>query len=1809
MPKKKQKLNKRIDTLFEGIKREEAPARPDRLSRVPRESKKQTTVLKPIPFEPKLTRALKPAAQQAITQRVESIVVDKGTQDAPASLSLAFPLDQTNWATIHAISNDSPHTWSSDEQLLVKQVTDQLSLALENAHLFQETQQRADELAALNRIVSSASQILDIQQLFTHVLQQTLDIIGLSGGLVSLFDDKTGTLKLSVHQNLPEPMTEWLTKHGLGGTPCEHVFNTQETLAINDLRDGAPVDVSGLITNGIYSYLGVPLFAKGRALGTICMFNSAPKVLEPRLIDLAQSIGIQVGFAIENARLFRSVEDRAEELAVINRVVTKASASLDIQKNLLDVAEEINRALSLGVTTIAFFVPEREAIIVMAEYCQSGAKTQNVIGSVHPLPSNPILRSIIENHKTVIITDVPHKPLPQTMKSVTDQEGTLTLAIVPIISKGEVMGMVGLHITEPNRPFTQNEITLTETICSQIATAVENAHLFEETQTALRQVGHLYDASRAIAIARNDEDVFTSVVETLDRTNLDRIVLAAAEKHENEFQAHVKSVWDRFGMESRFIDNRFTPRQIPAITKTMDGSMLIVEDFGSPTAVDDTTRTAFQYLGVKSAAILPIFGQTLLGWLLLETTQEKREFTEQDIRPYLTLTRQMATAIENTRLFQEVQQLNQAIQSSNDSIVTTGLDGNIIQVNAAFTKMTGYLPEEVIGKTPRILNSGHQSKEFYAQLWATILAGDIWQGEIINKRKDGSLYTVDQTILPVRNNQGVLIGFMGLERDITESKQAQEALARSEADLRALFSSMEDVVLVVDQDGRYVRIAPTNPSRLIRPPEELLGKLMEDVMPRETALRLKEAVRQTLETGKTTQMEYELPIGDERVWFLASLSKLDEGLVFWVARDITERKRNEQILSETEERLRLIVETVPVPILISGVDDGIILFANDQLGSAFGTTKEELVGHQTPDFYVNPGDRRPMLEQLRHDGFLRNYELAVKKTDGSPLWMLVNMQPLSFGGRPALLTAFYDVTERKKAEENLARFKLGIENSGDAIFMTDINGNIIYANPAFETVYGHKSQEVIGKNPRIIQSGLMSKEQYKDFWNTLLAKQTITGEIVNRRKDGRLVSIAGTNSPILDEKDNILGFLAVHHDITDRKRAEDALQRRNAYLAASAEISRLITSTLDLNTLFTRTVNLVIERFGYYHAAIFIVEETGFNANLQEATGEAGRAMKERKHSLPVGSTSIVGEATQNGQAIVVNNTAFSSTHKPNPLLPETKAEIAIPLRVGNRNIGALDIQSTQVDAFSEDDIAVLQSLADQIAIAIDNARSYELSVEAVKEMREIDRMKTQFLANMSHELRTPLNSIIGFSRVILKGIDGPITELQQSDLTAIYNSGQHLLGLINDILDLSKIEAGKMELAFDEVNLPDVINSVMSTAVGLVKDKPIRLVKNISDDLPHVNADPIRIRQVLINLFSNAAKFTDEGEITVSAVVENSQAGQPEVLISVTDTGPGIDEKDQGKLFQPFSQVDDSPTRKTGGTGLGLSITQRLVHMHGGEIGVHSAPGQGSTFYFTLPIYHQAAEITDGSGRLVLAIDDDPQVISLYERYLKQAGYEVLALTDPSKAVQRVTELKPFAVTLDIMMPGYDGWQVLTALKSNPETRETPVIICSIIEEQERGFNLGAADYLVKPILEEDMVQALNRLNTDGSIQEVLVIDDDPNDLNLMGKMLNDQGRYKPTLAQGGGRGWEILTTKPPQAVILDLFMPEMDGFKILERMHADRRLSEIPVIVVSGGDLTAEQHKQLTEFGQHLISKSALSDKELIAQIEHALKRIKPR
>jgi signal transduction histidine kinase/HAMP domain-containing protein len=412
---------------------------------------------------------------------------------------------------------------------------------------------------------------------------------------------------------------------------------------------------------------------------------------------------------------------------------------------------------------------------------------------------------------------------------------------------------------------------------------------------------------------------------------------------------------------------------------------------------------------------------------------------------------------------------------------------------------------------------------------------------------------------------------------------------------------------------------------------------------------------------------------------------------------------------------------------------------------------------------------------------------------------------------------------------------------------------------------------------------------------------------------------------------------------TQLREANRRLRYRAMQLAVSAEVGRVATSILDLDILLSRVVELIRDYYHFAYVAIFLLDDTGQWAILREGSGELGNTLKAKGQWLSVGEPNLVGQVAEKGELRVLsraNVQSGSSFH-----LPPTHLEAAFPLRIGGRTIGVLDIHSTHADAFNDDDVRVLQGVADQIAIAIENARAYKLEQEAARQLREAEEMRRRFLANMSHELREPLTNIIGFSRVILKGIDGPIADQQRSDLEIVYANGQHLLGLINDLLDVAQIEAGLMELEFREVDFGELIQSVMATTSALVRDKDIQLQQEIHPELPLIEADGTRLRQVLLKLLSNAAKFTDRGSITVRAWPTGDQ-----IQVAVAYTGRGIRREDQKRVFERFEQ-GETGVKRPEGIGVGLALCKEFVEMHGGRIWVEGEEGTGSTFHFTLPV------------------------------------------------------------------------------------------------------------------------------------------------------------------------------------------------------------------------------------------------------------------
>src|SRR3989454_1809057 len=571
---------------------------------------------------------------------------------------------------------------------------------------------------------------------------------------------------------------------------------------------------------------------------------------------------------------------------------------------------------------------------------------------------------------------------------------------------------------------------------------------------------------------------------------------------------------------------------------------------------------------------------------------------------------------------------------------------------------------------------------------------------------------------------------------------------------------------------------------------------------------------------------------------------------------------------------------------------------------------------------------------------------------------------------------------------------------------------------------------------------------------------------------------------------------------------------------------------------------------------------------------------------------------------------------------------IAVPLKARGSIIGVLAVDSRAPHAFREEDRQLLSALADQASIAVDNATLYEQvrrhaeELEAKVEARtqelqvanrrleDASRHKSEFLANMSHELRTPLNAIIGFTRLVMRRSQDVLPTKQYENLEKILISADHLLGLINNILDLSKVEAGRMEVRLGSVDVDALVDGCLRTVEPTIKSERLRLLKAVGADLPPLRTDQEKLKQIIINLLSNAIKFTEAGTVTVTARPENGK-----MAIAVADTGIGIPQDAMELIFEEFRQVDSSSTRKHGGTGLGLSISRHFARLLGGDITVKSTLGVGSTFTVTLPCHHEPVTsaarapaaparedlaIHPKDGKVILTIDDDPDAIYLLRENLTEAGYRVVGALSGQEGLQKARELRPFAITLDIMMPNKDGWEVLHELKADPATKDIPIIVVSIVDNKDLGYRLGASDYLLKPFDRDAVVAALARIAPQHG--RLLVVDDDPQVVDMVRQLLEGEP-YEVEAAGDGQEALEAISRQRPDAILLDLLMPRMDGFTVIEHLRQDPEHRLIPVIVLTAKTLTAAEHAVPEQSVLKVIQKRALDRHHFIQELPGAV------
>ena len=508
--------------------------------------------------------------------------------------------------------------------------------------------------------------------------------------------------------------------------------------------------------------------------------------------------------------------------------------------------------------------------------------------------------------------------------------------------------------------------------------------------------------------------------------------------------------------------------------------------------------------------------------------------------------------------------------------------------------------------------------------------------------------------------------------------------------------------------------------------------------------------------------------------------------------------------------------------------------------------------------------------------------------------------------------------------------------------------------------------------------------------------------------------------------------------------------------------------------------------------------------------------------------------------------------------------------------------------------------------------RRVEKALTEAKDVAErASKFKDEFLSTMSHELRTPLNAVLGFSDLLADKRCGELNERQQRYVSHITAGGKHLLRLINDILDLSKIEAGRLELSCEDLSVANIFGEVLSALRPLADKKTQALTSNADRGLA-VHADPMRFKQVLMNLVGNAIKFTPQN----GHIVLEAQQLENEIQVKVRDDGPGIPPEEQKRIFDAFYRL-----RKSGegveGTGLGLAITDSLVKLQGGTLGLESAPGKGSCFYFSLPLGATVSESSkswaDGKRKTserakILIIEDDRTAIHLIESQLTSSGYEAYSCNQPEQALQAAAELQPQAITLDLLMKPTSGWEILLQLKNDPRTANIPVIVVSVVDHASMGAAIGADEYLVKPVDRKTLLEAVDRCigrrEGSGPAGPILVVDDDAATREMIVELLSAKG-YAVNSAVDGVAARGHVAASLPELVILDLMLPKVSGFELLAEWRANSRTSAIPVFVLTSKDLTKQEKTYLQEHAQSLFHKQESWQEGLVKQLQRAVRK----
>ncbi|HWR26085.1 MAG TPA: PAS domain S-box protein [Methanosarcina sp.] len=1032
--------------------------------------------------------------------------------------------------------------------------------------------------------------------------------------------------------------------------------------------------------------------------------------------------------------------------------------------------------------------------------------------------------------------------------------------------------------------------------------------------------------------------------------------------------------------------------------------------------------------------------------------------------------------------------------------------------------------------------------------------------------------------------------WMELENALVIHEQVKKDLKEKEEKYRSLFEQANDTIIILAGE-QVVDVNKIGRRDLGLGDGKLVNISLETILPEEILPGARKALETVFEKGETRfEMTFQKPNGDIiDVDIVATLLSLEDKSVQCIARDVTSIKKAGRDIREKEEKYRSLFEQANDTIIILAREQVIDVNKRGRIDLGLGDGKLENVslGSILPEKLM-PTVRKALKTTLE-EGKAR-FEMTFQKADGDIIDVDIRASLLNLEGKVVQCVA-RDVSSLKKADRELRekeeKYRSLFERANDTIIIFS-GEKIVDVNKRgrIATGLGDRKLENISLE-KILPEKLLPGA--REALKTTLEKGEARFEITYPKADGTIIDV-DISASLLNLENKLVQCVA--RDVSSLKKAERMEKE------STEKMKILLNNTLCGILLVDASTHEIVEVNPAAEEAIGLPKDKLVGNVCHKFICPA------EKKKCPI---TDLGQTVDKSERKLLNKKG-----EPVPIIKSVA-----PVKIGDK-----------------------QYLVESFIDISERKKAEDETLQAKLTAESANRAKSEFLTNMSHELRTPLTAIIGFSDLMIGGLSGDLGEQNKKFVTNISNSGKHLLSLINNILDLSKIEASKMELEIEMIAVRDIFNDTRDVTSSLALKKNISMKFDVEGELS-VQADRIRLKQIIFNLVSNAIKFTPkDGSIKVLAKKEGES-----LRVSVADTGIGISKENQELLFQPFKQVDSSISRKYEGTGLGLVLVRKFVELHGGKIWVESEPGKGTTFLFELPLKHKTnpemnkqgsnlsekivsltlgkpkeclheteVEIplpvirepagTTGNEHLVLVVEDDEMAKELLIFTLLDAGYRVASVSSGKEALLLARQLKPSAITLDIMLPGINGWDILKNLKNDSETADIPILVISMNDDKKCSLLCGAFDHLIKPVDKAHLLSTLQKLratiNT-GVSPRILIVDDDPDIVELLSSIIKQEG-YEPLCAYGGKEAIDKTMDSRPDGLILDLMMPEVTGFDVISVLKENPETVDIPIIVCTAKDLSFEERELLNRHVSYVMQKGDLSKELLVRVLEGA-------